>query len=76
MYKMRTIIGCDSNYRKRVYALSREELMNKKSWGECFLLRETTLGEKVYMSADDGKMYIMDDSLRYKEGCPNEESNI
>ena len=55
-YKMLYIKGCEKNYKRRVYTITKEE---KESMFDTFVLRETTNGEKVYRSCETDKHYIV-----------------
>ena len=55
-YKMLTIKGCETNYKRRVYCLTQEE---KDNMFDTFVLRETIDGQKVYKSCETNKHYII-----------------
>ena len=58
MYKMMIIKGFESNYKKRVYALSRLDTETIKMYNT-FVIRETVDGLKIYKSVEDEKHYII-----------------
>lgn len=56
MYKMLYIKGCEKNYKRRVYIVTKHE---KETMLDTFVLRETLNGQKVYRSCETDKHYIV-----------------
>ena len=55
-YKYYNIKGTERNIKRRVYLITKEV---KETMFDTFVLRETTLGHKVYRSVETDKHYIL-----------------